>query len=407
MRIGSFRVSGRRSRSAFTLIELLIVIAIIALLIGILLPAIGGARKSARMAVCMSNMRQFAVATASYAAENKDRLFNYSWIRGTPIPPDFSRFLKVSSQYADNDMHGAAMQFTYVMQKRLNFKDPEKFAMPENWFPYVFYSHIPLMDYMSSQMPSPVAACPEDKSLQMLQREYTNVDAAGIPLPPNSGELDARWRFPFRMTYTIHSSHYSVDKKYSGMGEDGRSKTAPIVYSESGGMRFSDNVNNPAQILTGSLGRKRLTDIRFPSQKTWLSDNYGRHFGRTATFYADPACRQPLGFYDSSVRVFMTGDTNPGWNPKSEGTREKMGERFTWTEVMNDYSPRVANTKSRTDDKGNTITEFVAAAGWYQMTRGGMRGWDVPRGSVRSRIVNNFMEPKTENELDTTVSNAY
>jgi prepilin-type N-terminal cleavage/methylation domain-containing protein/prepilin-type processing-associated H-X9-DG protein len=60
------------SRHGFTLIELLVVISIIALLIGILLPALGAARNSARNAQCLSNIRQMGIALQNYAAENQD-----------------------------------------------------------------------------------------------------------------------------------------------------------------------------------------------------------------------------------------------------------------------------------------------------------------------------------------------
>lgn len=90
-----------RTKRAFTLIELLVVISVVALLISVLLPALGEARKHARSILCRNNLRQIGVYMNSYIAASSGTLpASYRYIGDSGLREHWSYKL-MSEEQAD------------------------------------------------------------------------------------------------------------------------------------------------------------------------------------------------------------------------------------------------------------------------------------------------------------------
>ena len=88
--------SARFPKEGFTLVECLVVVAIVAILAGILIPVIGSVRESARDTACISNLRQYGIAAQLFLTDHKNVMVPhknddesarwYDWLRAY-MPP--------------------------------------------------------------------------------------------------------------------------------------------------------------------------------------------------------------------------------------------------------------------------------------------------------------------------------
>ncbi|MFG0283251.1 MAG: hypothetical protein ACF8R7_02420 [Phycisphaerales bacterium JB039] len=316
-------------RTGFACRDLLGSLAVALVALALLASAAQRMRQQSISASSLSQLRWIAGITSSYAADNADRYWNFSWTAGaTPSAyPDL--------QTASTDLIAAANQAIDILRRRGRPDMPRPIA----WIPHVLYSHLPLIDYLDRDIPDFNFVSPADANRLAWARDPAGFDAgAFLPLQPAPSATEKRW--PYSASF----------------------EQPPAFYDQSDiGSRIMPGATQAQYSIpsTAVLGAWRISDVAYPGRKAHIFDAAQRDLGASDRFFADEGADVPIAFADGSAGVRASRDANGGWKPNRP--TDPTPSRFA-------YEP------AAWDPQGTTAGEILL--GHYRWTRGGIFGRD-------------------------------
>jgi len=190
-----YRVPSRPDRSAFTLIEVLVVVAIIALLAAVLLPSLRRARDQAKAVVCLANMKSVGNGISFYNQDSKKYLPPYRFIRPRPglypVPhmmnmPDWTAVISYKYLHNNYEVFECPSDDFIVSTSPAFKRGPSPDLVTSS--PNIFYSYA--INAVFPKQKRPITTNPGDVFPALVPSEMAPPDYWGIIERFNPGVLD-------------------------------------------------------------------------------------------------------------------------------------------------------------------------------------------------------------------------
>ncbi|MEK6702085.1 MAG: hypothetical protein AABZ53_07470, partial [Planctomycetota bacterium] len=296
-------------------------------------------------------------------ADFKDAMWGLNNYYGTRnrvkwFSPDASFPTTFYSNGANTETDSASAHAVNIMLEQSGRTD---ITHIEGWMATVRYSHLALQSYANVKIPSKAYVCPEDKMRLVWQKDPLNYNNLGeySPVAPGATISNADKRWPYSSSYDCVTPMWTRDI--------GSSNHQAWFWYNPGFVTAQGSVN-PA----GDLCRRKWTDVAFPGSKVQLYDTSARHHTKGAFWAGYDDAKQPILFFDSSVRTMTTGDANKGWNYNNP-TNNSATYAYTYT------PPNMASPPLRNGSFSGTAS-FTQA--YFFTTRGGLGGADFGASEV-------------------------
>jgi hypothetical protein len=327
-----------RHRRAFALPELVVTIALAAVVCSLLIVLSPRSRQMAWQAGSIANLHEFATATCSYAADNTDQFWSFTWQANTPLPSQYPD-LQLPRPYA---LDAASAQAVDIMRRRAGATQIPFIPL---WVPHINNSHLVLADYLETPLPMRFTVSPGDRHRQLWSNDiegFRNGDY--LPVSPDPGDLE-NWRWPYSTSYRVPTHFMSPDSITNTIG------TLVQIHD-----------HRPTTTSGGDFvsGGRVVSQATFPSLKVHVFD-YAQWSGVKAPMYhAYAFARVPMLMVDGAAHVRLTGQANRGFQPNNP--RSAFPIQYNY--VPDPWEPAPSPGAS------------INVSGYFDWTRGGVRGAD-------------------------------